>query len=374
MSRSPPCPPRALAALSAPALVGRLTLVEAHGAEAHAPWDGAVAIPARDEAGALPGCLAALGTALGAVRARIGVVVAVNNSRDASAVVARRALAREGLPHLVLDLALHGRAAHVGTARRAGLDVARRLVRDGGVLATTDADARVHPDWMRATLAEIGAGAEMVCGRVEWEDTSLFARFRGGAAEEGAYKRACLALADRLDPDPLNPLPHHGTPAGASLAATCGCYDAIGGMPRLPLAEDRAFAARALRHDRAVRYSPHVRVTASCRLDGRAAGGMADAIRTRLSDPDPLCDELLEPAVTLHRRASLRGRLRRAWAEPEARAAVLHAEGLGEPGACGFGAGWARIEARHPALARRRLRASELAAQLAEARALLEAP
>lgn len=60
-----------------------------------------------------------------------------------------------------------------------------------------------------------------------------------------------------------------------------------------------------------------VRVTASCRLYGRAEGGMAGALLDRTRSPDPECDEALVPWPVLEARAA-------AWRE-------IHADGGADP-------------------------------------------
>ncbi|WP_457836115.1 hypothetical protein, partial [Staphylococcus aureus] len=70
----------------------------------------------------------------------------------------------------------------------------------------------------------------------------------------------------------------------------------VGGLEPTPLGEDRAFADRLRRADCRIRHAPEVWVTVSGRIEGRAVGGMADTIRRRLSRPDTLLDDRLEPA------------------------------------------------------------------------------
>ena len=50
----------------------------------------------------------------------------------------------------------------------------------------------------------------------------------------------------------------------------------------------------------------------SARTDGRALGGLSDAIRLR-GEPDHACDEMLELTIVTFRRALWRRRLRTLW-------------------------------------------------------------
>ena len=92
---------------------------------------------------------------------------------------------------------------------------------------------------------------------------------------------------------------------------------------------------------------------------------MADAIRTRETDPDPWIDEDYTDPATTWLRAQVRGRLRRegagAWL---AGLGLTDAQIAAVAAAPAFGSRWAALWPMVPALAPRRLR-------LAEARAFL---
>ena len=72
--------------------------------------------------------------------------------------------------------------------------------------------------------------------------------------------------------------PRHYYEGGASIALTRELYRRIGGAPTPSLAEDKALFDRIRAHGGRVRHPVDVRVFTSCRTEGRAPGGMADAV------------------------------------------------------------------------------------------------
>ena len=128
---------------------------------------------------------------------------------------------------------------------------------------------------------------------------------------EARYEALLIEITAFLDPSPGNPWPHHWCRSGASLAARLSTYRRIGGMPAIPLGEDRAFVEAMLAHDLVVRHDPNLVVVTSGRLQGRAKGGVADTIRLRCDLPDSLCDDRLERLERVVARSMLRRRLRR---------------------------------------------------------------
>ncbi|GBQ32597.1 glycosyltransferase [Gluconacetobacter sacchari] len=334
----------------------------------------AIAIPARDEEARVVACLEACRIAM-ARWPRPGVIaLLVNNSRDHTVARAMAWARTTGGALRLAERHFPDEAAHAGTARRASFDFARAQLGSHGFLLTTDADSRPDPEWIGASLAPLEAGrAAMVCGAMEL-DPAEFARLPSWATDRGAvedrYRRTALELASLLDPDPLNPWPFHGTISGANLAMSAAAYDRIGGAPILPHGEDRALVRRFLDHDLPVFYSDASRVVTSCRLEGRAPGGMADTIASRLAGGPHWCDEALEPARQTEFRARARARLRQAFREPRQRDEALALAGLSveqrrqAPFFTGFGALWAFVETISPRLARHRMSWDEMAAEL----------
>lgn len=328
------------------------------------PRDVAIALPARNEADSIATCLGALDRAAGVATregpgGEVRVVVLVNNSDDATAAAARCFVPRAmsvGVEEIVLPRA----QAHAGGARRVALDRAAALVgdapADGGVLMTTDADSVVDPGWIAANLAEIAAGADAVAGVVAFDEAT-----RAGLpplplrALEWRLAELHARLASLIDPRPHDPWPNHIWAWGASLALTVSAYRTIGGLPPVPLAEDRALAAAIEAHDLRLRHSHAPVVFTSARLHGRAPGGFADLLRDYLGNDGTLCDAALEPTAALVRRLRRRAGLRAEFA----------ADGQL------FGAYWADYERRAPGLVRERLEPAALPGEVALAERLV---
>lgn len=334
-----------------------------------APGDAAIVVPARNEAARIASCLDHCSVAIAAAGADVRLVVVANNSTDETAEVVRGWAERQDRALDLVEVELADELAHAGAARRLAFEMGRHLVHEAGTLMCTDADSRPELGWVVTNLAEVRRGASLVCGRVVLdaaERAQLPGAFLADWAIEDAYRQASRELGQLIDPDPHNPLPHHGQVSGASLAIPAWAYDMIGGAPFVPVAEDRALAARIQAFDLPIRFSDAVRVITSGRLRGRAPGGMADTIRARLLLGDRLCDVALETAIGTLFRAELRARLRSAWRSGGLDECELRRLGLGERDRdrimrqCHFGAAWAAIEASCPALRRVRLERAQL--------------
>jgi Glycosyltransferase like family 2 len=295
---------------------------DAHSSVPHSPI--VVAIPARNEANELEGCLLALAAQQQA--AIQTVVICLNNCTDDSATVVRGVAERVPFKTDVITQALSPDCACAGVARRLAMDRAAEIAAPDGVLLTTDADARVPSDWVAVNLAAITAGADAVAGRAEIDPVGarlIPDRLHTIVAGECAYARLLDEIGSLLDPDPADPWPRHDEHHGASIAVTVAAYRRAGGMSVAPLAEDRAFFDALRRVDARIRHAPEVRVVVSARLHGRALGGMADTMRRRIIQMDPFLDARVEPAKAAARRAHTRGKLRRMWAVGSARVSEL---------------------------------------------------
>lgn len=236
-----------------------------------------VCVPARNEADHIVTLLDAL--AAQDVPAPFAVALCVNNSDDATAQRARDvALRAEGRFLLHLHECMFApEVAHAGSARRAAMDQGvAALGRDGGLLISTDADCRPPSSWISANMAA-AAPDHIIGGRIALDETEapqapeIFAlrqRF-------DAYWQQVRDIEDAIDPSPWDPAPRHGDHTGASLAISVDLYRRAGGVPLLPVGEDRALVNAAIAAGGRLIHPPTVWTRASARSVGRAAGGMA---------------------------------------------------------------------------------------------------
>lgn len=310
-----------------------------------------VGVPARDEAGHIIQCLAALDRAAERAGTAVTVVVGANNCSDATAALAG-SFPAQWVRIVVEEVVLPVERAHAGGARRHVMDRAAALAGAGGVVMTTDADSQVDIDWIAANLGEIASGSDAVAGVISFDAAAREALpdLRHRAAE---WRLATLhaRLEDLVDPRIHDPWPRHIWAWGASLALTVETYLAVGGVPLVALAEDRALADAVERAGFRLRRSHAPLVFTSPRRIGRAPGGFADLLASYAA-PETPCDAALEPTRVLLRRLVLRARLRR------------------EHGP-GFAARWAVAELSSPRLARRRLVPADLAGEVRQAERLI---
>ena len=340
-----------------------------------------VAVPVRDEAERIGDCLRALALQDGPTEHAI--VALLNNCTDDTAAIIQGLRPSLPCPVHVLDQVFPAGQCSAGHARRAAMAHAAVLAGQNGILMTTDADGRVAPDWIRANLAALDAGADAVCGRAiidPLEATLIPAALHVDDALECAYGDLLDEIHAVLDPDPADPWPRHTEHSGASIAVRCGMFLRAGGVPAVPLGEDRALLAALRRVDARIRHAPEVTVVVSGRTEGRAAGGMADTMRRRIVAQDPLVDDRLEPAAACERRARARALSRLAWSGGEhpglatelADTLQLPRKTLETAMACRwFGAAWEAIETASPALVRYPLARAQLAAETHQARRIL---
>lgn len=307
------------------------------------------------------GCLLALAEQTAQVDA---AVLCLNNCRDGTAAAVRSHAGRLPFPLHMIEVTLPEACAFAGQARRIAMEYAAGLANRDGVLLTTDADARVGPDWVATNLVAIEAGADAVAGRVVIEPEGaerIPAHLHAIDARECTYAALLDEIYALLDPDPADPLPRHDEESGASTAVTVAAYCGVGGMPAVALGEDRAFFDALRRADLRIRHEPELSVIVSARIEGRARGGMADTMRRRIERPDPFLDARLEPAMDALRRARLRRLARTVWSTPAGDVLASLAARIGLPAARlaelltapHFGAAWAAIEGASPALRQR---------------------
>ncbi len=335
----------------------------------------AIAIPVKDEAERIGGCLRSLAGRHGNPDHQ--VVLLLNNCTDATAAVV--AALRPSLPMTVhaIECTLPRSQASAGFARRLAMQHAARLLRPNGVLMTTDADGCATPGWIAANLAAMRDGAKVVAGQavIDPVEAALIPQhLHDDDALECAYADLLDEIDALADPDPTDPWPRHSEHSGASIAVTLDAYLRAGGIPAVKMGEDRAFVAALWRIDAPIRHALGVQVVVSGRTVGRAAGGMADTMRRRIVHQDSMIDDRLEPAHMRARRAALRVRFaaaRRAGDCPPLLSlslGVAHAELAAAMALPFVGAGWAMLEACSPALLQQGVARADLHRELRRAR------
>ena len=356
--------------------------VERFGDFANAPTI-VVAVPVKDEEDRIGLCLEALACQSGVEFSNLCVLLLLNNTTDGTAAQVRTLAPLAPYRIEMIDATLPLEKANAGWARRYAMDAAAAMLADGGVILTTDADTMPHEDWIEANLREIARGNDGVAGYVMADPMELM-QLPPAILERGSleweYQQLAAELDARADPELHDPWPRHNQNCGASAAVTLDAYRRIGGLPPLPVGEDRALFEMIRRIDGRIRHSLEAQVVTSARTDGRASGGLADEIRLR-TNPDHPCDDALEVAVQTLRRAHWRGLLRAAWgagrigAEAQVWARKLKvpvATVMDATRATTFGAAWAGLEAQSATLDRRLVTAAGLKRELRRIRRLVD--
>jgi hypothetical protein len=293
--------------------------------------DLCVCVPARNEADRLTILLDALATQTWP--GVIPVSLAINNTTDDSLLVIesekRRHVGRLNIR--VVQAEFPPAQAHAGSARKLAMDAGLAMVPADprAVLVSTDADARPPIDWLDRIVAAFDRGADMVGGRIEIDpDEPLPTSVWRLRAAWDRYWETVRAIEDDIDPLPWDPAPRHGDHTGASLAIRADLYRACGGVPPLPTGEDRALVTAALKTGARLAHPADVWTFVSPRRDGRAQGGMADAMREMFTSTETGSPPLA-PAFNYWRgRAAWRKRLR---GRPDGNALIARREPLLPP-------------------------------------------
>jgi hypothetical protein len=276
----------------------------------------------------------------------------------------------------IVEITLGQADAHAGGARRHALDLALATLPVAGVLMTTDADSKVQLDWIAANLGEVEAGADAVAGVVTFAANACL-HIAPSRNAEWQLAQLQARMHSLLDPRPQERWPTHIWTWGASLAVRADVYRAGGGLPSVPLAEDRAFAEILDRQGFRVRRSNAPVVITSHRRHGRAPGGLADLLSAYADDGAP-CDAALEPTATLARRLVWRAHLRAHYVKhgPQLCGRMAHRLGikidaLPTRHALTFGEWWTAIERASARLQRARIMPIALALEIGRAQRLI---
>ena len=229
-----------------------------------------VVVPARDEEALIGDCVRALRDQIGLTYAEWEIVLVLDGCTDATLPRALEALA--GAPEIALH-PIEADGLGAGGARAAGMDLAcRRLElvgRPEGLIATTDADSRVAPDWLARQLEASATGARAIGGRIDLDRPS---RERLGLE---TLERRRVAHRSRQESFATDGPTEHPFFGGASIGLTASAYREIGGIEPLAALEDEALARRLRSGGIAIHRLDSVQVVTSARTQGRAARGLA---------------------------------------------------------------------------------------------------
>ncbi len=320
-------------------------------------------IPARNEEAHIARSLSALDADLDRSD---GVVLVANGCRDATTQIALRVMSGWQRPWLLVDCHFREGLGTAPLARRLAFDVAADAAPCAS-LFSTDADTVVLPGLRAAYAADLARGFDLVCGRIGFlpEEASLLpAADPASQALVREYRQTSREIAALLCPDPDNPWPNHGNIGGANFAIAAGAYRKAGPLPTPPSGEDRALRRRCEALGMRIRYADEPIVHTSCRLDGRARGGLADELARDRLEEDPVVDELLEPAdalvLRLRARAAYLGAPSRQGRSEALGALTLDPADAARLAAQGGPLAWQEAEDLSPRLRRTRLRLSDL--------------
>lgn len=284
-----------------------------------------VVVPVRNEAKMLEGTLSALAHQVDAAGRSLDptsyeIIVLANNCEDDSAAIARQFARQHSIVLHVVERSLPASDAHIGWVRKALMDEAYHrlcsIEQRQGIIASTDGDTRVAPNWIAAIAAEIDRGADAVGGRIitDRSDRIALAPYaRACHLHEVGYRFLVAELEAHLDPDAFDVLPRHFQHYGASLAVTADLYERAGGMPLVRSSEDVALYKALMRVDARFRHSLQVRVTTSARQVGRAQQGLADQLREWTAMGEQKQPFWVESAAAIALRFQARHALRSIW-------------------------------------------------------------
>jgi glucosyl-3-phosphoglycerate synthase len=229
-----------------------------------------VVVPAHDEEERIGRCLAALAAQVEAEPSSYEVIVVIDACADGTAaeVEAFRARRAEPAVHTI-----EGPGQGAGPARATGMDVGcarlEGLGRDAGLLASTDADSVVAPDWIARQLEAIAAGAEAIGGEVILDPAEAAALPPAVLAGREAELAARTREAARRGPA------EHAHFSGASLGVTPRAYRRAGGMAWMAALEDQELEDRLAGAGVAIHRLRPVSVVTAARTEGRAERGLA---------------------------------------------------------------------------------------------------
>lgn len=313
------------------------------------------------------------------------VVLLTNGCSDGTYQVVLDHLERWRAGVTMFDVSLPLTQRNAGYARHlvnhAALDL---LPSTGGLLFMTDADSCAPPHWVSTYAPMLRSGYDVVMGCVDLRPDDcpelLITLKRRGELEDH-YTRLLDRLECLIDPIPHDPWPRHFSASGANIAMRVEALQTIADFPRPASSEDKLLARMLEAGGCRLRHDCETKIHTSGRLFGRAAGGMADTLRTRLRVPNAPCDERLECADQAYFRARLRRALRdvfgaivttKADVMATLSAFDMDTDDLLWDAECDtFEAFWQRLEHSHPRLRRLGITPVRLVAEIERAQQLL---
>ena len=258
------------------------------------------------------------------------IIFLVNNSGDESAQIIKDW--RRKHPSAVIhfrEINLRREKSNIGYVRRWLMNEAYLRLRgnkfNGGIIATTDGDTEVAPNWISATVAEIKKGVGAVGGRICINPAELRAMnppARIFHLRDTGYRLMTAETEALIDDLAFDRFPRHHQHFNGSFAVTCEAFEKAGGVPEVRYLEDVAFYQALLRKDVRFRHSPAVRVRTSARLDGRTELGLSTQINEWTVMGENGSDYLVESAAAILRRLECRKELRDLWQNAQIHAAL----------------------------------------------------
>lgn len=284
-----------------------------------------IIVPVRNEAAVLSGTLGGFTKQFCGKKSidfnEFEILFLVNNSDDDSAEIIRRWQSEN--PHLRVHIAEKNfppGQSNIGHIRRELMNEAfLRLSGNkygGGIIATTDGDTIVANNWLAATVAEIGNGADAVGGRIlihSSELKNMDAKCRNFHLRDTGYRLMSAEIEACLDNLAHDSVPRHHQHFNGSFAVTTEAFAAAGGVPEVRFLEDVAFYHSLLRVDAKFRHSPRVRVYTSARSEGKTELGLSTQINEWTVMGKNGDEYFVESAHSIDRRLRTRKKLRRLW-------------------------------------------------------------
>jgi len=262
------------------------------------------------------------------------IILLINNSQDDSAKIARNWQAQNKKINLhIVQINLPTEKSNIGFIRRFLMNEAYKRLKQnkfrGGIIATTDGDTQVSPDWIAANIEEIKNGADAVGGRIlinlpELEQMDSKARNFHLLDEE--YRLLVAEMEHFFDNLSHDSHPRHYQHFNASIAVTTDIFAKAGGVPKVNFLEDVAFYQSLMRIDAKFRHSQAVKVFTSARHVGRTEEGLSTQINKWKMMGQNGDVFLVESAQAIERRLVARNNLRNFLSQPKSKNKYDHKE------------------------------------------------